>query len=125
MKHLLDVSALLPLIWQTHPFAARVAAWRKGKTLVLCPLAELGFLRISTGPACNATMADARTALAKFKADEGAEWIPDDLPALDGMPPASSKQVADFYFGNLAQKHGMAWATFDENSGHPAAATIP
>lgn len=125
MKHLLDVSALLPLIWQTHPFAARVAAWRKGKRWCFARWRNWASCASPPGRRATQTMADARTALAKFKADEGAEWIPDDLPALDGMPPASSKQVTDFYFGNLAQKHGMAWATFDENSGHPAAATIP
>jgi predicted nucleic acid-binding protein len=125
MKQLLDVSALLALIWKDHEFFDRADAWRTGQTLVLCPLAELGFLRVSTGPAANASMADARRALEKLKTEAGVEWIPDDLTAMDGLAAPNSKKTTDFYLGNLAQKHGLALATFDGRTGHPAAQPIP
>src|SRR5437588_11397880 len=64
MKLLLDVSALVALLWKTHVHHQRVIAWSKGKTIVLCPIAELGFIRVSTSPAYNLPMNDARKLLA-------------------------------------------------------------
>ncbi len=48
MKHLLDVNVLLAAIWQKHPQHNKTAAWLKDKNVVLCPIAELGYLRISS-----------------------------------------------------------------------------
>jgi predicted nucleic acid-binding protein len=48
MKHLLDVNVLLAAIWNTHPQHNRAFTWLAGKSIVLRPLTELGFLRIST-----------------------------------------------------------------------------
>lgn len=87
MSHLLDVNALIALIWSSHVHHAKASAWRKGKTIALCPLSELGFVRVSTGPAFNATMIDARRALADFIQDERPEFVPADIRALDGAPP--------------------------------------
>jgi predicted nucleic acid-binding protein len=47
MKYLLDVNVLLAAIWANHSRHAETFAWLDGKTIVLCPLGELGFLRIS------------------------------------------------------------------------------
>jgi predicted nucleic acid-binding protein len=47
MIYLLAVSALLALLWETHEFNERVTRWQEDQSLALCPLVELGFLRIS------------------------------------------------------------------------------
>ena len=48
MKHLLDVNVLLASVWANHSRHTEAFAWVEGKHIVLCPLSELGFLRIST-----------------------------------------------------------------------------
>ena len=67
MKHLLDVNVLLAAIWDNHPQHAKSFAWLSGKSVLLCPLAELGFLRISSNPkAINAPLEKARELLKRF-----------------------------------------------------------
>jgi uncharacterized protein len=124
MKHLLDISTLIALIWPSHVFFDKANAWRKGKTLVLCPITELGFIRVSTSAAFNASMSDARKALADFISDEKPEFIAADARALDGEPSPSSAKTTDWYLANLASAHGMKWATLDEKARHPAASRI-
>jgi predicted nucleic acid-binding protein len=92
--------------------------------LVLCPIIELGFIRISTGPAFNATMEDARQALADFILDENPEFIPADIRALDGDPAPASGKTTDWYLANLADQHGMKWATLDTGAKHSAATVL-
>ena len=48
MKYLLDINVLLAAIWGNHPQYALADAWLTGKSVVVCPISELGFLRIST-----------------------------------------------------------------------------
>ena len=48
IKFLLDVNALLAGVWGHHSRHTEAFTWLKGKSIVLCPLAELGFLRISS-----------------------------------------------------------------------------
>ncbi len=85
MKRLLDVSVLLAAIWQDHPHHARASACLAGKSLAVCPLASLGFRRISTDPAYSfvAPMDKCRTLLRIFQDERAVEFVPDDLPALD------------------------------------------
>jgi uncharacterized protein len=124
-KFLLDVNTLLAGVWGHHSRHPEAFAWLKGKSSVLCPLAELGFLRISSNKkAINVEMEQAREALEKFCAERKAERIPDDLPALESHP-KTSEQVTDFYLADLAARHGMKLATFDEGLTHPAVQSIP
>lgn len=116
---------LLAGIWGHHSRHSEAFAWLKGKVIVLCPLAELGFLRISSNKkAINVEMDKAREALYQFCTERKAERIFDDLPALDSEPKIS-EQVTDFYLADLAAKHGMKLATFDEGLTHPAVHCIP
>ena len=125
MKHLLDVNVLLASIWANHSRHAEAFAWLEGKTIVLCPLNELGFLRISANKkAIGAPMAKARELLEKFAAERKAERIDDDLPALESRPKTSA-EVTDQYLANLAASHGLKLATFDEKIKHPAVEVIP
>jgi hypothetical protein len=118
MKHLLDVNVLLAAIWDNHPQHARAFAWLAGKSVLLCPLAELGFLRISTHPkAIHAPMEKARELLKKFADERHAEWIADDIPALQSKA-GKSEAVTDMYLAELAAKHGAKLATFDRGISH-------
>ena len=124
MKHLLDVNVLLAAIHSGHPQNSVALAWLSGKTVAVCPLSELGFLRISTHKkAFGATMEQARTALETFIKDRRAEFVAADLPALDSMP-ATSDQVTDHYLANLAAKHGLKLATFDAGVKHEAVEVV-
>ncbi len=119
MKHLLDVNLLIAGIVQTHSLHGRARAWLAGKSIVLCPIVELGFLRISTNnkSAIGLTMEKARDVLERFGSERKADRIPDDLPALDSHP-RESDEVTDHYLANLAAKHGFKLATFDEKVKH-------
>jgi hypothetical protein len=81
---------------------------------------ELGFLRVSMSPAFNATMADARKALEDFYTMQKPDFVPDDISALKGRPSPSAGKSTDWYLANLADQHGMKWATLDKTAGHPA-----
>jgi toxin-antitoxin system PIN domain toxin len=119
-RHLLDVSLLLAAIWADHPQHAKAFAWLTGTSVVLCPLTELGFLRISTNKkAINAPMEKARDLLQKFAADRQAIRIAADLQALDSHP-AKSEDVTDHYLANLAGLHGVRLATLDQRITHPS-----
>jgi len=118
MKHLLDVNVLLAAIWRNHPLHAKASTWLNGKTLVVCPITEIGFLRISTHrKAINAPMDDARKALDNFLIQNAVARIADDLPALDSNA-AVSELVTDFYLADLAEKHGFKLATLDAGIKH-------
>lgn len=56
---------LIAGIVQTHSLHAQAYAWLGGKQIVLCPIVELGFLRISTNnkSAIGLTMKEARIVL--------------------------------------------------------------
>jgi hypothetical protein len=124
MTHLLDVNVLLAAIWENHPQHARTFRWLAGKQISVCPLSELGFIRISTNPkAIHAPMEKTRGLLQTFLSERAAGRVPDDLAALDSHP-QKSEQVTDFYLAALADKHGMKLATLDENIRHPAAVLV-
>ena len=120
MKHLLDVNILLAAIWDSHIHHRLVFDWLKGKDIVLCPLAQLGFIRVSTQPkGYNLVMADARQGLSKFRVDRKATLIADDMDALDSHPKTAG-QVPDHYLADLAAKHGLKLATLDKSIKHPS-----
>lgn len=124
MSHLLDVNVILAAIWTNHPQHGQANAWIKGKQLTVCPIGELGFVRISSNPkGINASMADARTALENFLTRHKVDWIPDNLRAMDSKPDKSD-QVTDRYLADLAEKHGLKLATFDAGIKHRAAEVI-
>jgi predicted nucleic acid-binding protein len=125
VKHLLDVNLLIAGIVQTHSLHLRAHTWLRGKQIVLCPLVELGFLRICTNhkSGIGLTMERARNVLEKFSSERGAERIPDDLPALASRAPGSD-QVTDHYLANLASQHGLKLATFDLKLRHSSAELV-
>jgi predicted nucleic acid-binding protein len=125
MRHLLDVNVLLAAIWGTHLDNAKTLAWLDEKPIALCPIAELGFLRISTNQKSTfgASMGKAREVLQTFKRERKAHWIADDLAALDSSA-KTSNQLADSYLADLAEKQGFKLATLDTGIKHRAVEVI-
>lgn len=125
MKYLLDVNVPLAGIWLEHPLHKQAFSWLAGKNVVLCPIAELGYLRISSNKkAIDAPMEQARDLLEKFATERNAERIHDDLAPLDSRP-KTSDQVTDCYLADLSAKHGFRLATFDENIKHVSVEVVP
>src|SRR5436190_6353817 len=121
MTYLLDVSTLLARLWKTHVFHERVKIWTDTQNLAVCPITELGFLRISTQPGFGASVTDARKMLDSFYRTVEPGFIPCDLRALDSAVPVAGTQTTDFYLASLAEEHGMQWATLEEKPKHRAA----
>jgi predicted nucleic acid-binding protein len=125
MIYLLDVSTLLARLWKTHVFYDRVRRWSDDQSLALCPITELGFVRISTQPAFGASVSDARKMLESFHANFKPTFVNCDLPLLASKAPTVGTQTTDFYLASLAHKHNMRWATLEDKPKHPAAFVIP
>lgn len=125
MTYLLDVSTLLALLWDLHVHNERVTRWQPSAEIAICPLTELGFLRISTQPAFGATVSDARKMLRDWKRARKPQFLACDLDSLDSAEPPTGTRTTDFYLASLAEKHGMRLATLDEHIGHKAAFLIP
>jgi len=124
VRVLLDVSTLVALMWENHVHNARVEKWAKGKTLVLCPITELGFVRVSSSPAHNATVNEAREILAEFIRDFSPEFVAADLKQLETEAAPTSGKTTDWYLAELAAKHGLKWGTLDKNASHPSALVV-
>lgn len=124
MKHLMDVSALVALLWENHEHHSAVKSWCAGKSLVLCPITELGFVRVSSSPAHNATVEEAREILADFIKARAPEFVAADLRVLDATAAPSSGKSTDWYLADLAVAHKMKWATLDTKAKHSAAVVI-
>jgi len=125
-EYLLDVAPLLALLWKDHEHHQRAKEWQEALPRVaVCPLTELGFLRISTQPFYGATVAEAMQMLQTWKEARKPGFVACDLETLAMDRPPTSKHTTDFYLASLAQKHGMQLATLDEGIKHQAAFVIP
>ena len=124
MIFLLDVNALLAYRYPAHVHHARVREWlirlfgergRDDVVLATCPITELGFIRVGSGPARLAVNVEtARADLRSLKASENMLFIPDNIPERD--LPAWVKKPAhttDGYLLSLAKAHGGHLATLD------------
>jgi predicted nucleic acid-binding protein len=125
MTYLVDVSTLLAWLWRDHEHHKRVMEWQSGQRVAICPITELGFIRISSQPAFGATMKEARQMLADWIKKVKPTRVPCDLPCLDGVPAPVSGKTTDYYLANLADKHGLQFATLDESIAHPAVFVVP
>ena len=124
MKYLLDVNFLIAAILDSHTRHETADRWLAGKSLVMCPISETGFLRIVTHPKIyGVTMPVAREALQDFIVRQHALFLPDDLDALKTAA-QNSEQVTDLYLAGLASAHQMKLATFDTRISHPAVEII-
>jgi toxin-antitoxin system PIN domain toxin len=111
----------MALLWENHEHHQVARAWfRQVRDFATCPLTQLGFARVSSHPALGYRMSpdQAFAVLRVLLADARHHFVPDDLSCghrvrTDLMIRAS--QVTDHYLVALAQKHGLALATFDES----------
>jgi predicted nucleic acid-binding protein len=133
MRYLLDVNALLALLFVRHEFHDRVERWiasekqSDGLVLATCPLTELGFVRIASGVALfGMDVAGAKSLLGRFKKNKVVRttFLPDSLDT-EQLPSwvKKSAHVTDGYLKALAEKNTCVLATLDE--GIPQAFLIP
>ena len=116
--YLLDVNVLIAAIWTTHSQHLKVDAWLQGKNVALCPISEIGFLRISTHKkALAASMADSNRLLDDFYQNVNPEFVAADASA-HGLKATTSDDVTDAYLVNLARNHSMKLATLDTGITH-------
>jgi toxin-antitoxin system PIN domain toxin len=126
VSYLLDVNTLIALLWAEHEHNDRARLWLETvKNFAVCPLTELGFVRISTQPSFGVTVEQARKMLADWKAAKSPRFVPCDLEVLKTAAPKTGNKTTDYYLAALAEAHGMKLATLETNLGHRAAFSIP
>lgn len=125
MSHaLLDVNALIALLWPAHAQHAAALTWfrRRGRLgWATCPHTEIGFIRVVSNPAFSRDAVSPGEAAALLRANTSlprhAFWPEGDSPSrrLASFGPAlhGHQQVADAYLLQLAEKKGGRLATFD------------
>ena len=118
---LLDVSLLLAILLKKHPDHQRALGWLAGVKPVLCPIVELGWVRIST-KAYGLIIAESLDSLKTLKRKAG--FIACDISLEDTSAAPNSGKTTDWYLADLAKKHGMKWATLDKRANHPNAELV-
>lgn len=122
---LLDVNALIALLWPSHEFYAAAQRWflKQAKHgWATCPFTEAGFVRIVSNPAFSrdaVTPSEAVKVLEMNLQHKSHHFWPVDItlagavrPFVDRMP--GHRQVTDAYLLGIARHHGGRLATFDE-----------
>lgn len=121
---LLDVNALIALLWEEHPFHSRCAEWfaHAEKTgWATCPITEAGCVRVLCTPAftANPPLVQAAIRMVRTLTESGKrhDFWTDDLPLSavgarwrDRLGP---KQITDAYLLALAVEHRGKLVTFD------------
>lgn len=130
---MLDVNALIALLWEEHPFHKVCADWFKSahqSGWATCPFTEAGFVRVLSGPAFTARPPTVEFAIEMLKTatESGThhQFWADDLPisvlANRWKGPLGHKQVTDAYLLSLAEHHSGTLITFDQRILHMASA---
>jgi hypothetical protein len=121
---LLDVNALIALLWEEHPFHKRCAEWFASAGnggWATCPMTESGCVRILSTPAFTPNPPSVVSALRLLQtateSDTNHRFWSDDLP-LSSLRVRWSrglghKQVTDAYLLALAIHHTGSLVTFD------------
>lgn len=121
MTFLLDVNLLMGLLWENHEHHNAARRWiRDVKSFVTCPVAQLGFARVSSHPLLGYGMSPDQSfsVLRRFLADPRHRFVPDDLSCEDRVlrtdMMSGANQVTDHYLVALARQHRLSLATLDE-----------
>ena len=121
MTFLLDVNLLMALLWENHEHHPIARRWLRGVTsFATCPVAQLGFGRVSSHPLLGFGMSPDQSfgVLRRFIADPRHRFVPDDLSCEDRIVRTDlmggANQVTDHYLVALARHHRLSLATFDE-----------
>jgi toxin-antitoxin system PIN domain toxin len=118
---LLDVNALVALVWDSHIHHVRMREWfaaNASRGWATCPVTESGFVRVSTNPKVLPSpigMADARRVLASLRGADGHRFLSDDVSLVDADVPTivGHRQVTDAHLLTLARRRGVRLITFD------------
>lgn len=122
--HLLDVNALIALLWETHPHHNAMDTWfnRHAKAgWSTCAITQSGFVRIMNQPALAAqqrNVAESGNLLAHSLAHPAHSLLPLDLNFADVLTTCTGglvghRQVTDAYLLTAAIRAGMKLLTFD------------
>lgn len=112
---LLDVNALVALVWNSHIHHVRMREWfaRNGsRGWATCPITESGFVRVSTNPKVLAHpigMRGALDVLAALRRAGSHRFLHDDVSLVDDDVPTilGHRQVADAHLLTLARRRGF------------------
>jgi uncharacterized protein len=126
---LLDVNALIALLWDEHPFHKSCTAWFSTAAKIgwaTCPITETGFVRIVCSPAFTRRTPSVYNAIQILKvateSDTNHQFWPDDLPisalSVRWGDPLGHKQVTDLYLLSLVANRRGTLITFDRRIGH-------
>jgi toxin-antitoxin system PIN domain toxin len=127
-SHLLDVNALIALIWEEHQFHDTMATWfaRHAKRgWATCAITQSGFVRVMNPPGLTnpvRTMAELAEALKQNLMHPGHELLPLDFDFAEVLARCSGgvvghRQVTDAYLLAAAMRAGMKLLTFDSGVG--------
>jgi uncharacterized protein len=118
---LLDVNALVALVWDSHVHHVAMRAWfvaNRSAGWATCPPTESGFVRVSSNPKVLPSpigVRAAREVLATLRAVEGHRFLTDDVSMTDRDVPmiAGHRQVTDAHLLTIARRRGVRLVTFD------------
>jgi hypothetical protein len=127
-SHLLDVNALIALIWEEHPFHGTMAAWfgRHAKRgWATCAITQSGFARVMNQPALakpTRTVADLAEALEHNLAHPAHRLLPLDFGFTEVLVRCTGgvvghRQVTDAFLLTAAIRAGLKLLTFDSGVG--------
>ncbi len=101
--------------WASHHQHADALAWLEAQNhFATCPIAQLGFIRVSMSPGYRASSANAQTALAAITTMDSAEFLPDMIAATTLPALSHHAETTDAYLVELARSRGLTLATLDD-----------
>ncbi|OHU92300.1 TA system VapC family ribonuclease toxin [Mycobacterium talmoniae] len=118
---LLDVNALVALVWDSHIHHVRMREWFAANAShgwATCPITESGFIRVSANPTVFPSpigIADAVRVLTALRTVARHRFLTDDVSITDDDVPriVGHRQVTDAHLLTLARRRGIRLVTFD------------
>lgn len=118
---LLDVNALVALVWDSHVHHATVRDWfsaNRKHGWATCPVTESGFVRVSSNPKIMPHAIGVEAAigvLTRVRSIDGHVFLSDDVSLADADLPhlVGHRQVTDAHLLTLARRNGVPLVTFD------------
>jgi uncharacterized protein len=122
--HLLDVNALIALLWEDHQFHGKMSAWfsrHASAGWATCAITQSGFVRVMSQPALaqpGRTLADLAEVLAQNVAHPAHRLVALDFSFSDVQACCTGgvvghRQVTDAYLLTAAVRARMKLLTFD------------
>ena len=126
-SHLLDVNALIAMLWEDHPFHGTMASWfaRPWSGWSTCAITQFGFVWVMSQPALalhGRTLAELADVLAQNAAQPSHRLLPLDFDFADVLACCTGgvvghRQITDAYLLTAAVRAGMKLLTFDSGLG--------